>query len=192
MLMKRQILLLTALSLVMLFTNCSKSNLKIPIPEPEPVAEITSIIDSCISVLAPNFLPSDNRPYIFHGTFGINPSGDWETAVNCIKNPSNWHFSIHHQSGWTFFKILINYPRIVPEIPGPAYLLLGDDLILTLQEGDCKEFSRFKFAAGSSENHQRAHFLISLPEEYWECYEIGAPFMFDFFVTGTYDFPIYQ
>ena len=201
--MKRQTLLLAALSLVVLFTNCSKKNLETKIPEPE--AEAISSIDTCISVLAPNFVVQQYnynpvtkvscpnvRQYIFHGNFGLDKTGDYFIEVNCVKNPSNWDFSIlifrQLQYDLSSFLIKIEYPKFIPTTIRPY--LTRDDLIFTMRNGPCKEFANFKSTGSSGQGNVLSNFLIHLPDDFWDCYEMGTPFTFDFFVTGTYDFPV--
>jgi hypothetical protein len=192
----------TILATLILISSCSKSNLelqtpRIEIPEPEAIES-----DSCISKLRPGFVcpeftVTDNvscpnyLQFQFFGNFGINESGDWSTEINCIQNPTNWKFAIQDfGNGFKCFEILIHYPTYVPDDGGPSVYLSGTNLKINLASGECGNVDFFKYTSGANEGHRIAHFNIFMSNQYWECYTDGEAFDFDFFVTGTYDFPI--
>jgi hypothetical protein len=192
----------TVLATLILFSSCSKSNLELQTPKieiPEPEAEKP---DSCISKLRPGFVcPEFNihngyacpnlLQFQFFGNFGIDESGEWSAEINCVQNPTNWKFAItDFGNGFICFQIKVTYPKYIPADGEVHPYFSGNDFRINLASGECGNFDHFKYISGSGQGNNLVHLNIFMADQYWNCYTDGEAFDFDFFVTGTYDFPI--
>ena len=188
-------LIFQALAALILVSSCSKSNLQPEIPEPQTHASLNPILDPCPSELRPGFVPSELTAngctnflqFQFHGNF-IFDSGNWTTEINCVQNPKNWEFDFFEWEDFKAVRIRVHYPHTIPADGEPHIYFSGNDFRLKLNAGDCSEFAKFDYLSGSGEGNNLAKFLIFLTPDFWDCEP--QYFDFEFFVTGTFDFPV--
>lgn len=181
---------------LILVSSCSKSNIQPTNPAPEIQQSQTPPFDPCPSKLRPNFVASEmtengctnHLQFKFHGNFAFE-NDTWTTEINCVENPKNWEFSIFESQGFKAVKIKVHYPETVPAEGEPNIYLSGTDFRLKLNSEDCKQFAKFDYLSSSGEGNAVAHFLIFLSPDFWDCEP--ESFDFEFFVTGTFDFPVY-
>lgn len=184
--------LLVALLLV---SSCSKSNLQTEISATQIQESQPEVFDPCPSELRPGFVPSELTAngcinylqFQFHGNF-VFDAGTWTTEINCVQNPKNWEFDFFEWEDFKAVRVRVHYPHTIPADGEPHIYFSGNDFRLKLNAGDCSEFAKFDYFSSSGEGNNLAKFLIFLTPNFWDC----EPqfFDFEFFITGTFDFPV--